>query len=220
MMDTYTKHDRTVPKPEWLLRFGAVAGVIFGLSLGVPGIIEAFTGETTVTSFIVAVGVAAFGLPALFAFYLHQADVAGRFGAVAFAVNAIGLGLFAAGSFAFNLVLFFVDDAVSDAVLDGPTMWALLAGGLTFVVGNVLFGVSMVRSGVMPRPAAVGYGVALVMIAVLGSLDDSLISSLAHVVAAFSLTALSVRVWRRASTGGQKPDKAWVADPAHVLQAT
>jgi hypothetical protein len=33
--------------------FGAVAGVIFGLSLGVPGIIEAFTGETAVISFIV-----------------------------------------------------------------------------------------------------------------------------------------------------------------------
>jgi hypothetical protein len=69
----------------WLLRFGAVAGVIFGLSLGVPGAIEAFTVETTGTSFSIGLGVAGFGLPALFAFYLHPADVAGRFGAVAFA---------------------------------------------------------------------------------------------------------------------------------------
>ena len=49
-MDTYPNHDTMNSGPEWLLRFGAVAGVLFGLSLGIPGIIEAFTGETTVTS--------------------------------------------------------------------------------------------------------------------------------------------------------------------------
>jgi hypothetical protein len=206
----------TTSTPTWLLRFGAVAGVIFGLSLGVPGVIEAVTGETAVTSFIVGLGVAAFGLPALFAFYLRQADVAGRFGAVAFAVNAIGLGLFAAGTFSFNLVLFFVDDTVSDAVLDGPTMWAIVGAGLLFVVGTVLFGASMVRSGVMPRAAAVGYSVALVTIALLSSLDDSLISSMAHVVAAVSLIALSVRVWRGPSAIRRTPATAWVAHPAPV----
>jgi hypothetical protein len=56
---------------EGLSRFGAVCGVIFGLSLGVPGVIEAFTGETAVTSFIVGVGVAGFGVPALFGFHLR-----------------------------------------------------------------------------------------------------------------------------------------------------
>jgi hypothetical protein len=128
---------RNIPmdgKPEGLSRFGAVCGVIFGLSLGVPGIIEAFTGETAVTSFIVGLG-AAFGVPALFAFHLRQADVAGRFGAVAFAVNVIGLGLFAGGTFAFNLVLFFVDESVFEAVLDGPTRWAILAGLILTYLG-------------------------------------------------------------------------------------
>jgi hypothetical protein len=215
-MDTYTKHDPTDSTRAWLLRFGAVAGVFFGLSLGVPGIIEAFTGETTGTSFIVALGVAAFGLPALLAFHLHQADAAGRFGAVAFAVNAIGLGLFAAGSFAFNLVLFFVDDSIADAVLDGPTMWALLGGGLIFVVGTVLFGASMVRTGMMPRAAAVGYSVGLVMIALLGSLDDSLVSSLAHVIAAASLMTLSARVWRGTAGSSEHTTRARVAVTAPV----
>jgi hypothetical protein len=215
-MDTYTKQAPAKSTRDWLLRFGAVAGVIFGLSLGVPGVIEAFTGETTGTSFIVGVGVAGFGLPALLAFHLRQADVAGRFGAAAFAVNVIGLGLFAAGSFAYNLVLFFLEDSVSDAVLDGPTMWAILIGGLTFIVGTVLFGASMTRSGVMPRAAAVGYSVALVMIAVLGMLDDSLLSSLAHVVAAASLITLSKHAWRGTSTVSRKPSVVGVARPAPV----
>lgn len=74
------KSRREDPTLDGLMRFGAVCGVIFGLSLGVPGVIEAFTGETTVTSFIVGLCVAAFAVPALVAFHLHQADVAGRFG--------------------------------------------------------------------------------------------------------------------------------------------
>src|SRR3712207_2226917 len=100
---------REEPALEWLASFGAVCGVIFGLSLGVAGTIEAFTGETAVTSFVVGVGVAGFGVPALFAFHLRQADASGRFGAVAAAVNIIGLGLFAGASFAYNVVLFFVE---------------------------------------------------------------------------------------------------------------
>ena len=199
---------------HWLLRFGAVAGVIFGFSLGIPGVIEAFTGETASTSFIVAVGTAGFGLPALLAYYLHHADVAGRFGKIAYAVNTIGLGLFAARSFAFNLVLFFLDEAVSDAVQAEPaTMWAISIGGVTFIVGTILFGVSMARSGVMPRAAAVGYSVSLALLAVFGMLDDSLISSLNHVVAALSLTALSARVWR-GTTASPKATSARVPDLA------
>ena len=62
---------------QWLSRFGAVCGVILGLSLGVPGVVEAFTGETVVTSFVVGLG-AAFGAPALYAYQLRQADAAGR----------------------------------------------------------------------------------------------------------------------------------------------
>ena len=109
-MNTYSQRHQADTTRTWLLRFGAVAGVFFGLAFGVPGFIEAFTGETAGTSFTVGLGVAAFGLPALFGFHLHQADVAGRFGAVAFVVNAIGLGLFAGASFAFNNLLFFVDE--------------------------------------------------------------------------------------------------------------
>ncbi|MEJ8657058.1 hypothetical protein [Streptomyces sp. MS1.AVA.4] len=96
-------------KLERLTRFGAICGILFGLSLGAAGAIEAFTGRLAATSFVVALGVAGFGAPALIAFHLRQADVAGRFGAIAAAVDIIGLGLFAGASFAYNVVLFFVE---------------------------------------------------------------------------------------------------------------
>lgn len=184
---------------QWLSRFGAVGGVILGLSLGVPGVVEAFTGETTVTSFVVGLG-AAFGAPALYAYQLRQADAAGRFGAFAFAVNVIGLGLFTGVGFALNLVLFFLDQATVSAVLAGPTRWAVLGSAAVFVVGSVLFGVSMFRAGVLPRVAAAGYTVSLVLLAALAPLPDSLLSSAAHVAAAASLVWLSAAVWAVPST--------------------
>jgi hypothetical protein len=130
------------------------------------------------------------------AFHLHQADVAGRFGAVAFAVGVIGLGLFAAGTFNSNLTLFFLDESISEALLDGPTRWAILSVGVAFIVGTVLFGASMVRSGVLPRVPAVGYTAAVITIALLSSVGDSLLSSAVHVLACVSLVWLSVSVWR------------------------
>ncbi|WP_203694575.1 hypothetical protein [Catellatospora coxensis] len=185
---------------QWLSRFGAVCGIVLALSLGVPGVVEAFTGETTVTSFVVGLG-AAFGAPALYAYQLRQADAAGRFGAFAFAVNVIGLGLFTGVGFALNLVLFFLDQAAVAAVLDGPTRWAVLGSAVVFVVGSVLFGVSMFRARVLPRVAAAGYTVSLVLLAAaLAPLPDSLLSSAAHVAAAASLVWLSAAVWPVPST--------------------
>jgi hypothetical protein len=176
----------------WLLRFGAVCGVVLGLSLGLPGAVEAFTGETAVTSFVVGFG-AAFGPPALFAFYLFQRQAAGRFGALAFAVNMIGLGLFAGVGFALNLVLFFLEGTA----VPGPTRVAVLASAAVFVVGTVLFGVSMIRARVFPRVAAWGYTVTLPLLAVLAPLPDTALTSVLHVVAAACLVWLSAAVWKR-----------------------
>ncbi|WP_203752636.1 hypothetical protein [Catellatospora bangladeshensis] len=179
---------------QWLSRFGAVCGVVLGLSLGVPGAVETFTGETAVTSFVVGLG-AAFGAPALLAFQLRQAEAAGRFGAVAFAVNLIGLGLFTGVAFALNLVVFFLDPAVAESVLAGPTRLAVLGSAVVFVVGTVLFGVSMARSRVLPRIPAWGYASTLTALALLAAQPDSVLTSLVHVLACVSVVWLSLSVW-------------------------
>lgn len=181
---------------SWLLRFGAVCGVILGLSTGVPGLVEAFTGETTATSFVIAAG-AAFGAPAVTALYLRQRDAAGRFGAVAFAVNIIGLGLFTGVAFALNLVIFYLDEAAVDALLAGPTNLAVLGSAVIFVVGTVLFSVSMVRARVFARIPAAGYGITFTLLALLAPLKDTLLASAVHVLAAAFLIWLCASLWTR-----------------------
>jgi hypothetical protein len=175
----------------WISRFGAVSGVVLGLSVGVPGLIEAFTGETAATSFVIGLG-AAFGPPALTALYLRHSAAGGRFGAVAYAVNVIGLGLFAGVAFALNLVVFFLDEAVADEVLAGPTRAAILLSAAVFVVGTILFAISMARSKAFPLPPVYGYGSALPLLAVLAPLPDSPLTSGVHVLAATALIWLSL----------------------------
>ncbi|GAA3446631.1 hypothetical protein [Planomonospora venezuelensis] len=199
--------------PSWLARYGAACGVLLGLSIGVPGAVEAFTGETTATSFVIGLG-AVLGTPALTAFYLHQSAAAGRFGAVAYAVNLIGLGLFAGVSFALNLVIFYLDGPVATALLAGPTRIAVFGGIGVFVVGTVLFGVSMLRARVFPRPAAWAYMVSLVLLTALAPLPDTPLTSAVHVAVCAVLVWLSASVWSAAAPAGSAGPQGVPAVPA------
>ncbi|WP_062436944.1 hypothetical protein [Herbidospora daliensis] len=180
-----------------LLRLGVVCGVVMALSVGIPGAVEAFTGETTVTSLVIGLG-AAFGPPALTAFHLRQSEVSGRFGEIAYAVNLIGLTLFAGIAFALNVVVFFLDGTVTRELLTGPTKIVLLAGTAVFVAGTVLFSVAMLRAGVFPKVPAAAYGVTLTALAAGASLPDSPFTSLLHVLVAVTLIWLSLSVRRYA----------------------
>ncbi|WP_203905942.1 hypothetical protein [Rhizocola hellebori] len=179
----------------WLLRFGAVCGVVLGLSLGVPAAVEAFTGETAATSFVIGLGTA-FGAPALTAIYLRHRRAAGSFGAIAYAVNLIGLGLFSGVGFTLNLALFYLDPAVVEDLLAGPTRFAFLGSAVVFVVGTVLFGVSLLRAGVFAKVPSLGYAGTLSLLALLAPLPDSVFTSGVHVLAGASLVWLSWSVWQ------------------------
>ncbi|SFD39238.1 hypothetical protein [Streptomyces aidingensis] len=186
--------------PEiWLSRFGAACGLVLALSIGAPGVVEAFTGETTVTSFVVGLGTA-LGAPTLTGLYLHQqrrrSRDGGRFATLAYAVNLLGLCLFAGVAFALNLVLFFVTEEVAEEVMSGPTLGAVLGAMVLFLTGSVMFGIDMVRAGVFPRIAALGYAVMLPLLALLAPVPDSPVISAVHVLAGAVLFGLSATVWR------------------------
>ncbi|GII94148.1 hypothetical protein [Sinosporangium siamense] len=178
-----------------VLRFGAICGVILALSIGIPGVIEIFIGETTLTSFVIGLG-AVCGAPVVTAFHLHQGAAAGRLGGVAYIVNTIGLSLFGGLAFALNLVVFFLPAPVTKSLLAGPTGIAQLVSVATFVIGTGLYSASMLRAKVFPRLPSAGYGISLILLAVFAALPDTPLTGLVHVLAAGSLIWLSMSLLR------------------------
>jgi hypothetical protein len=189
---------------DFLLRFGAVCGALCGVFIAVPGAIEAFTGETAPTSFVLGLA-PALAAPLLTAIHLAQRHAAGRLGAVGYAVNLIALGLFGGAAYTLNLALYYLDDAVVDDLLDGPTRVALLGSAAVFVVGTVIFAIAMIQARVLPRVPAWGYAVALPVFALLGPLPDSPLTSGLHVLVGVTLGWLSVALWTPLAVPGERP---------------
>jgi len=181
---------------DFLLRFGAVSGGLCGVLIGVPGGIEAVTGETAPTSFLLGLA-SAFGLPLLTALYASLGQPAGRFGPVAYMVNLIGLGLFGGAAFTKDEVLYFLEPSAVTALLNGPTAVALLLSALVFVTGSVLFGLLLVRSRRYPMLPAWGYATVLPLFALLSPLPQSPLKSGLHVLVGVVLVWLSAALLRR-----------------------
>jgi hypothetical protein len=179
-------------------RLAAWCGVLAGLCIGLPGAVEAFTGETAATSFVLGVA-PALAIPLLAVLHLRQSEATGSFGAVACTVNVVGLGLFGGAAFTLNLALFSVDQAVLDELLDGPTRIALLGSAVVFAIGSLLFGIAMARARFHPRIPAVAYAVALPVLALAAPLPDSLLTSAIHVAAGAAVLWLAAAITERSS---------------------
>ncbi|WP_051744461.1 hypothetical protein [Streptomyces yerevanensis] len=178
-------------------RAGALCGLLSGLLIALPALVEAFTGETSATSVPLALS-SAFALPLLTALHRRQGPAGGRLAEVAHIVNLVGLGLFGGAAFASNLVLFYFDDDVIEETLTGPTIPAFIGSAAVFAVGCALFGAAMIRARVLPRVPSWGYAVVLPLFAFLTSLPDSLLTSALHVLVGVILMWLSAALWRTA----------------------
>jgi hypothetical protein len=175
-------------------RTGALCGLLSGLLIALPALVEAFTGETSATSVPLALS-PAFALPLLTALHWRQGPATGRLGEIAHTVNLVGLGLFGGAAFASNLVLFYFDDDIVEQTLTGPTVPTLIGSATVFAVGCALFGAAMIRARILPRVASWGYATVVPLFAFLTSLPDSLLTITLHVLVGVILIRLSTALW-------------------------
>lgn len=174
-----------------MARLGAWCGVVAGLTLALPAAVEAVTGETPATGFVLALS-PAFALPLVVVLHLRQAAVTGRFGAAAVTLNLVGLGLFGGAGFALNIVLVRLDETMLRDLVQGSVLLAFIGSAVVFAAGAVLFGIAAVRAGVLPRVPAIAYTVAFPVLALAAPLPDTIATSALHVVAGATLVWLAV----------------------------
>jgi hypothetical protein len=182
---------------NFLNRFGMVGGILGGLATAIPGTIESFAGKAVPTSFVI--GLSTFlALPMLSALYLSLPAVnqpgRDRLVSAGYATAMVGTGLFGAAVYTLDIVLVRLDKTALKDTLQGTPRLALLGSILVFVIGTVLFGVSLLRSGRYPRLPVWGYTLALPGLAIGGALPYSPYKGILHVLSGASLIWLALRL--------------------------
>jgi hypothetical protein len=189
----------------------ALAGAIFiAVQIGHPGF-DTYTSETTqwVVRCSAKMVMAALALAGLTGIYLHQHRKAGLLGLLGYLVFAAGyLLMFSVEVIAVFVLPQLVDTQpafVNDVVVasggghpigDIGSLHALFdLAGAGYIVGGLLFGIALFRTGVLARWAAVLLAVSTVATAALAVLPEAFDRPMA-VPEGIALIALGVSLWR------------------------
>ncbi|MGD8996493.1 MAG: hypothetical protein PVH80_00155 [Anaerolineae bacterium] len=143
-----------------LYRLSALAGFLSGLTIIIgklliplpdprPG--ETFDFLSPLFALLLTVGL-----------YLRQRRESGVFGGLAFFVLFIGLSLIVSLAYFGAFMFHELPEQVVDRMMDGPSGPVFIGSILIFVIGELLFGISVIRAGMFSRIAAVLFMITMV----------------------------------------------------------
>jgi hypothetical protein len=98
------------------------------------------------------------------ALYLGQRRESGVFGGVAFVVLFTGLAAVVSLDYFGAFIRLQLPEGTTEQIMEGPTGLVVIGSLLTFLVGEILFGVSVMRAGVYSRIAAIPFTAGLVAV--------------------------------------------------------
>ena len=131
----------------------AIAGIFSSIFLVVGSVFNNLikTGSGGKFNFFAAL----FGLFAVLGIYLYQLEQAGIFGLIAFVLVFIGLVLIA--SIDYNSIILLPKFSIEELakMTEGTGMMILMISGVIFLLGEILFGISIILAGVFSTVAAV-----------------------------------------------------------------
>ena len=179
-----------------LFRLAAASGVVSALSIIVGKALMLLPGEQAgeIADFLSPL----FGLGAIIGVYLFQRSQAGVYGAVAFAVVFVGLALVTSLDFFGAFIRLELSEELRDELLEGTPGLAMAVSALIFLTGVVMFGISLLRSGVYPRPAGWLFVIGFVLVPLVEVVGETVVA-LGSILAGISVLWLSVVLWSRSS---------------------
>ena len=216
-MNTMTPAGTAAPTllDRWSGGCWIAAGLLFLLGMLHPDIFETTLAEAAlgnalwVPIHVVALVAVILTLIGLTGLYAPRAERLGRLGAVGFVFAVIGLVMTACVSYAEALLLpVIARDHPEVFDWDGPvtTSWAVRSTtglALFWLVGLVLLGFALWRSGVVPAPAALTLAFGSVAFSVFGGLLIPVLAPLSTLALAVGYCWVGWALWTGA-TGGQE----------------
>jgi hypothetical protein len=86
--------------------------------------------------------------------YLRQRKASGTFGGAAFILLFMGLATVVSLDYYAAFIAPYLPDGMVEQILEGPAGTAALISGLTFLIGEILFGISVIRANIFSKTAS------------------------------------------------------------------
>jgi hypothetical protein len=141
-----------------------------------------------------------FGLYAILGIYLWQREQSGTFGGVAFVVVSFGLALVLCLDFFGAFIRLQLAEDTTAQLMDGPAGLVAAISGLTFLVGEILFAISVMRAGVFSKIAAWLFMIGMVPVPLVDVFPFSIVA-VGSVLAGIGIMWWGLSLWSFASKG-------------------
>lgn len=184
--------------PASLYRASAAAGIASAALLVFNFLRRGGVAPDNATTQALAPLSATLGLVAITGLFLWHQDSRriGTAGTGAFALNLLGLSGILGIEYIANVVFTRLADDQVDTLVEGPAGMVFLVISVAFLLGVLAFGATLVRGGLVPRPAAVLYAAGFAVVALRTLLPEAAVAAGA-VAAAAGLGAMSLALWRK-----------------------
>jgi len=133
--------------------------------------------------------------------YLRQRRESGVFGGIAFSVLFMGLAMVVSLDYIGAFVAPYLPAGTIDQILDGPTGAVAATSGITFLLGEILFGISVMRAKVFSRIASILFMVGMFFVP-LGSVFPERFVVIGSIIAGVGLIWWSAELFKLAGTHG------------------
>jgi hypothetical protein len=176
-----------------LYRLSALAGILSGLCIIIGKLViplpnrqigEIFDFFSPLFALLFAVGL-----------YLRQRRESGVFGGVAFIALFMGLAMVVSLDYFGAFVAPYLPEGMVDKILEGPTGAVAAASGLTFLLGEILFGISVIRAGLFSKIASILFMVGMFFVP-LGSVFPESFVVIGSIIAGVGLIWWSTELYK------------------------
>jgi hypothetical protein len=203
------------PTPATLYRGAAAAGAGSAVILLVNAAKRAEVISTTAVTQLVAPLAQILALVLVVGLYMAFGRRAGRFGLVAFLVNAFALVSLVGVEFVINLVFAELPTSTVDALREGPLGIALTVASVLFLLGTLAFVATMIRTRELPTVPLVMYAVGAVPVSFRAFVPEAVLD-LGLLTLAVGIAWLAGWFYVRAGSLASSTRPAFAFVPAHV----
>ena len=180
-----------------LYRIGGVSSVLSGLTI-IGGKILAMASHDRTGEFFDFLS-PFFGLFAVVAIYLWHREISGIIGFVSFTILFTGISMVMCLDYFGAFILPCIPDGSIDQILEGAGT-TLAISGVIFLLGVILFGISVIRAGEFPLIASLLFIAGFIAVPFVGIFPDMIVYS-GSILAGIGLITWGIHLWYNSRPG-------------------